>query len=194
MNWCFPWYLPSLCSFCIFKCLVLISLQSRKIHKSSWVPHQEEYGLEDEKIINFRIYWDLFYVFPELYTLLSLSWSAIPQKQNLPDISILHVLDVYSSVSLKLVLFSSWGSFPLMNSNWPMKNLSGWGLLVSSSAGTFKASIIISLHISLAHFCLGSELTLHRKSTYYYYLLITDKYQNLTITVGFMQHNCSKLR
>lgn len=65
-----------------------------------------------------------------------------------------------------------------MNNNWPMKNLSGRGLLVSSSVGTFRAFIIILLHMSLAHFCLGSELTLHRKATYYYYLLITDKYQN----------------
>lgn len=179
MNWCFPWCLSSLCSFCIFKGLLQISLLVQEDYdKSPWVLHQEEYGVEDGNCLILGFAGMYFMFFQNCILCFSFLGLQIHRGKICPTCSILRMLDVCSLISLKLVLFSSWGSFPLMNNNWTMKNLSGRGLLVSSSAGTFRAFIIIYLQISVAHCCLGSKLTLHRKATCYYYLLITDKYQN----------------
>lgn len=143
MNCCFPWYLPNLCSFCILKCLLLISLLVQEDYdKSSWLLHQEENGVEDENYLTLG-YTGIYFMFFQK-CILSFSFLGLQfHRGKLLTCSILHMLDVCPLTSLKLILFSSWGSFPFMNNNWPMKNLSGWGLLASSSAGSLRAFIII---------------------------------------------------
>lgn len=146
----FSMYLPSLCSFCILRSLLLVSLKIREDYNkspASWVLHQEGYNVEHENdlllILGSAGSYFLGF-FPELYASLLLCWSAVPQIHKIfHTCYILCMLDVCSLISLKLVLPSSQDGFPLMTNNWPMKNLSNWGFLVSSCAGTFRAFRII---------------------------------------------------
>lgn len=138
----FSMYLPSLCSFCILRSLLLVSLKiGEDYNKSSpsWVFQQEGYDVEHENYLllilgsagsNFLFFFQnctLHFFFVGL------------QFHKYTKFSIHAIFYVCSLISLKLVLPSSQGGFPLMTNNWPMKNLSNWGSLVSSCAGTFRA-------------------------------------------------------
>lgn len=136
--------------------------------------HQEEYGVEDENYLILGYTGSYFMFFQNGILCFSFPGLQFHRGKICPTCSILHMLDVCSLISLNLVLFSSRGSFPLMNKNWPMKNLSGWGFLVSSCAGTFRAFIIIWLHISVAHSFLGVRVNSAQEG---YLLLLSVNYR-----------------